>query len=114
MKAGDLRERVTLQTKSTSRDSFGSQRETWSDFKTVWAKIEPVQGDEKFLASKQFEQITNVVTIRYLKGVNSQMRAVWKKADGTVVNFDIRNVLDVVQPNGTRNRELQMRCREQV
>lgn len=37
-----LRERVVLQLKSYTKDSYGGYTETWSDYMTCWAAINPI------------------------------------------------------------------------
>src|SRR4051812_28090568 len=41
MQAGKMRNRVTLQEKSTGRDAIGGEIVTWVDLSTVWAELDP-------------------------------------------------------------------------
>ena len=65
MRSGDLRHRVTIQSRSTSQDSFGQELTTWSDVATVWAAVVPLTGRELLAAAAINAELTHTVTIRY-------------------------------------------------
>ena len=48
MRAGRLRHRLVLQSKSEARDAYGGAIITWSTQDTVWGAIEPLSGNEYF------------------------------------------------------------------
>jgi head-tail adaptor len=43
MQAGKLREYVTLQEKSVTRDAFGGEVVTWTTVESVYAELDPWQ-----------------------------------------------------------------------
>jgi SPP1 family predicted phage head-tail adaptor len=47
MKAGSLDRRVTLQAKTSGRDDFGADTESWAPLATVWAQKLDVTGRER-------------------------------------------------------------------
>lgn len=42
MKAGRLRKRVTIETKTTAQDGYGEMVETWAASATVWGELTPL------------------------------------------------------------------------
>lgn len=72
---GEMRQRIILQDASESSDGMGGLGEsTWSDFKILWAKIEPYSAKEAYEKHELKHRVTHKVTIRYLDGVTSDMR----------------------------------------
>ncbi len=65
MRAGDLRHRVTFQSRSIAADSFGAQSAVWSDVATVSADISPLSGRELLAAQQINVEISHSITIRY-------------------------------------------------
>lgn len=69
MRAGSLRHRIKLQTKTVSRDAVGGEVITWSDVITVWAEADPWR-------------LKNQIALRRQQGES-------------VVGFRVRSTLDV-------------------
>jgi SPP1 family predicted phage head-tail adaptor len=65
MRAGVLRHRITIQSRSSGRDALGGQVPTWSDVATVWADVQPLSGRELLAAQANKSELTHTVTIRY-------------------------------------------------
>lgn len=65
MRAGDLRHRVTFQSRSAVTDTFGAQTDTWKNVTTVWADISPLSGRELMAAQAINVEISHKVEIRY-------------------------------------------------
>ena len=63
--AGALRRRITLQTRTTTQDSFGGQSTTWIDVASVWASIEPSGGRELMTAQAMNIEAPSTITIRW-------------------------------------------------
>lgn len=104
MRAGELRDRVTIQQKTTSSDSEGMVTETWHDIATVWATILPIRGREYFQAAAVQSETTTRIKMRYRVGVASGMQAVF----GTQV-FDIQSVIP-----DARRIQLELMCKEVI
>ncbi len=105
MRSGSLRHRVTLQKKTQTEGDRGGVLETWEDWKTVWAAIEPLRGDEYWSARQFSLEVTHRITIRYLAGVDSQVR----------VKFSDREFhITSIQNPGERNEALVLMCNEVV
>lgn len=76
--AGNLRERITLQTRAAGQDELGRPAGAWADSVTVWAKAEPLTGRE-FFAAGQLQSVASVrFVIRHRAGVTDSMRVVWR------------------------------------
>lgn len=103
--AGDLRERVTLQSVSTTRDIVGGLVESWATTATLWAKVEPMSARESWYRQQMNASASWKVSIRYRSGVTSKQRIVW----GTRT-FEVRGVTD---PDN-RRRYLELACDEIV
>lgn len=103
MRIGQLRHRVTIQSKTTVRDKEGFEAEVWTDVTTVWAAVEPLRGREYFAAAAVHAENTVRIRMRYRSGVTPEMRVKY----GTRL-FDIISVIDVDE----RHQELQVMVKE--
>lgn len=72
--AGILRHRITIQTPTYGQDASGGVTMTWSDVKTVWAEITPLQGREYWEAQQVNAEIQGKIRMRYFNGLNPAMR----------------------------------------
>ena len=109
---GDLRNSITLQTRSASTDSGGGFTSSFSDTRTLFAKIVPKLGNEQFEAGRIENPITHEVYTRYYSNINfkanaGRMRISWDDS-GTTRNLSVKSVIDV----GDRDRYLVFRCSE--
>ncbi len=105
--AGRLRDRITIQTKSVTRDAYGAEVVTWTTLATVWASVETLSGRE-YLATisggipqVRSERLSRVV-IRYRPDVRETMQISY----GTRT-LRIERVLEV-----ERRETLHLRCSE--
>ncbi|MEO6147020.1 MAG: phage head closure protein [Sulfuriferula sp.] len=64
-RVGDFRRLVTLQSRSTSLDTFGSQVNTWNDLAQLWADMSPLQGNALLAAQAVHTEVTSQITVRY-------------------------------------------------
>lgn len=98
--AGELRWQVQLMQPNLTQDSSGGVDPTaTSVFATVWAKIEALMGRELYAAQQRVSEVTHRLTIRYLRGVTSQMD-LWFNDPGTG-NIRVFRILDVLNPDET-------------
>ena len=103
MKAGPLRQRVTIQEKSASQNTYGEEVITWTDLATVWAAVEPLTGRE-FLEGKQITaEVSTRIRIRYRSGITPEMRVEF----GSIV-YDIHSIIHLEE----REREIHLICQE--
>ncbi len=103
MKVGMLRHRIVIQENRVSRDSFGAEISEWIQFAVVWAEVSPISGRE-YVSFKQINaEITTKITIRYLAGVTTEMRVLFKDRV-----FEIDSVINPEE----RNISLFLMCKE--
>ena len=103
MRASGLREQVTLQERTEAQGTTGEVKWTWADYKTVYAAIEPVRGEEYFAARQLQSATTTKIRIRYLADVTTKMRVVYGSR-----YFEIESVIDV----NTLRKEIHLMCKE--
>lgn len=104
MKAGKLRHKVTIQSRTLTADSYGGQTETWATFAAgVWAAVEPLTSSEQWRAQQAQASVSHRVTIRYLAGVEPTMRVLFGTRHLNIGS--IRNIEE-------RNKELELLCTE--
>jgi len=78
---GLLTERVGLQSLSTILDAAGQPIETWTTTLTVWGRVMPQRGGERFTARQIMGQAVSVFRIRYRTGLT---------VNGTRLSYDGR------------------------
>lgn len=80
MRAGLLRHRVKFQTEQPVQDTYGEEIMDWQDFDTVWAAVEDLAGNERYIdASDQvIAEATTRIRIRRRDDLDVTMRIVWK------------------------------------
>jgi len=101
MRSGRLRHRVTIQQPVPDR-SIGGE-DSWHDYATVWAAIEPLRGREYLAAQQEGAEVTGRITMRYIAGVKQTMR----------IKHGSR-IYEIVSPINPeeRNAELQLMVKE--
>lgn len=108
MRAGDLRERVTIQDKSVVQDGYGAEVISWTTVGTFWAAVEPLAGRE-FLEGRQMTaEVTTRIRIRRQDAtveIRPEMQAVYRGR-----TFEIVAVLELKE----RRREMHLMCTEAV
>ena len=102
MQAGLLRQRVTLQQRSTGEDALGQQTLVWTDVATFSAHVEQLSGRELMTANAEHAEDTARVTIRYRAGVVEKMRLLF----GATI-YDITGISDL----DGRRRMLEVMCK---
>ena len=95
MRAGRLRHRVTLQSKSESLDGFGEPARTWSNDATVYAAIEPLSGRERLTADQVRADVSHRILIRHRDNVSPANRITHSSRTFEIIsvsNFDERDI----------------------
>ena len=95
MRAGRLDRRVTIQTRTLTRNSYGEQVETWADDDTVWGERFDLRGREFFAARQVSADVTTRFRLRYRTGLTVLHRLV---CDG--VTYDIHQVSEIGRRQG--------------
>ena len=113
MRAGDLRRRVTIQTRDTTQDAYGQQVTTWTDYLTgVPADIQALSGRELLAAQAMVAEVSHQITVRYTSLLAdpikvAAMRVVYVNASVTRY-FNISAAMNVDE----RNKQIDLLCSE--
>ena len=90
-----LNDRIVIQSKTSSADSFGQPIYTWSDFAKVSANVLFTTGkrfneisQEMVLSNKEMAESVASIRIRYRLDITTQMRVVFRGN-----NYNIRAIL---------------------
>ncbi len=75
---GRLRERVTIQQSTERRNPLGETTMAWATFVERWASVQGISAREFLLTGQQQTEITHRVRLRYVDGLTSQMRILWR------------------------------------
>jgi SPP1 family predicted phage head-tail adaptor len=78
LNAGQLDQRITVQSPSASVDALGQRVETWTQVAVLWAKATPLRGREFFAAGAMQSEAAVKFTIRYRTGITGAMRVLWR------------------------------------
>jgi SPP1 family predicted phage head-tail adaptor len=79
MKAGDLRERITVLAYRETKNAMGEMVPVYDEtFAEVWASVQGVTAREFLLAGQQQTEISHRVRMRFLTGLTQRMRIVWR------------------------------------
>lgn len=76
MRAGRLRDHLTLQAHGDVKDAIGGTRKDWFEVGTVWCEVRGVSGRAFLSASAEQSEITVEILMRYRPDVKSGMRLV--------------------------------------
>ena len=105
MRAGTLRNRVTIQSQTTTLDSYGEPDDSWVSGNTVWANIEPVSGTERDIGDGLAGIVDTRITIRYDSTATPKRRLLFG-----IRIFGIESVIN----HGERNDYMTIFCKEEV
>ena len=96
---GKFKHRIVVETPNLTPDGMGGNTEVWTTFATVWAKLESKRAVSKWFAGNLEHRVTHRITLRYLPGIESNMRISY---DSRI--FQIHGILDIDE--GKRFHEL--------
>lgn len=65
IRAGILRQRITLQAPVITTGEIGGPLKTWASVATVWADINPLTGRERLQAAALKSEVSHEITIRW-------------------------------------------------
>ena len=75
---GLLRERVTIQRATESRNALGETVLNWTTFAERWAQVEGVSARESLTAGQSQIEVSHRVRLRYVDGMTQNMRIMWR------------------------------------
>jgi len=88
MEIASLNKRITIQELKLSINENGFEIEEWIDYKRVWAGVSNLHGREYFDAAAIQMENTVKFTIRYLPGIDTSMRIVFKDKNYNITSID--------------------------
>jgi len=106
MNIGSLSKRITLQSKTETRDALGGVVETWTTVATVWAKITTLRTTEAIVAMAGTGSAIHNVVVRFRSDVTGAWRIKYRDKYWAIIGPPI----DV---NKDR-RWLDIKCKETV
>ena len=109
MRAGDLRHKITIQTRTEVSDGMGGYTETWADTYGAWAAVWPIRGPERLNYMQLESQISHRIRIRYRNGITRKHRIIFHDVDGNRTF----NIKEIINPD-ERNISLELLCTEEV
>ena len=85
MRAGGLRNRVTIRTFTSSRTPSGQVIQKWEDGETIWAEVKGISGRELVAAGAEIAEATVRVWVRFRRDITAANRlkvlpAGWRNA----------------------------------
>lgn len=77
MQAGQLRDRVTVQAKTSGTDAWGAPLpEAWADYASLWSNIRFLSGTESIKAGADVSVVRASIRIRWRTDITAGMRVV--------------------------------------
>jgi len=113
VRAGNLRQRVTIQKKVVTLDDYGQESAGWvTVLADEPAQVQPMSASEFVRSNAQSMIVTHKVTMRYRNEfLNTQVMAGWRITTGSrimnivsVMNIDERNIMiEMLANEGTQD-----------
>lgn len=75
---GRLRERVTVQRATVTKNAIGESVQAWADLVERWASVEGLSGREVLQSGQQQTEVTHRVRMRYVPGMTHTDRLLWR------------------------------------
>jgi SPP1 family predicted phage head-tail adaptor len=75
---GRMRERIRIEQATENRNAIGEVVQSWEKFADRWASVDGLSSREFLLQGQQQTEISHRVRLRYLEGMHSGMRIVWR------------------------------------
>lgn len=83
-----LNKRITIQEYTEYKTDEGMYIKEWKDKATVWASIKNLHGGEFFQAQAVNSKATCKMRIRYIKGLDTNMRIKYNEKSYNIVYLD--------------------------
>lgn len=103
MNIGKLNKQVELHSLTETKNGVGEPVPSYSSYGIVWAKIEPLRGDEKESSDQVVAKVMHKITVRYNASIVETDRIVY---DSRI--FEINSILDLFE----KKRYLEIMCTE--
>lgn len=108
MRAGSLRQQLTIRTRSTANSGYGTTgTATVTDVATVWGSVEPQRSSESQASQQRGYTRDYLVRVRYSADISLSEANEIGFGSRTLEVIGLRNIDE-------RNREWEIECREHV
>ena len=104
MRAGRLRHRVNIQSRTQARNAHGEMVDAWLTTETRWAGVEPMTSRERFDSQQVQGEISHRIVMRHVPGLDSSQRIEFKGRRFEIVGPPINK--------DERNREMELMVKE--
>lgn len=90
---GQMRQRITIQRPTVTRDSVGDEIVTWVEVATTWAEVRPFVASERYLASADQEQAKGIyqVQMRWRDTISVLWRVLWRDLTLEITSVEDRD-----------------------
>jgi len=105
LQAGKMWTRVTIQQPSPTANEVGEPVLTWSTFATVWADVQPLSARETERYAETVGFMSHKVRIRYLNGLTTAMRIVYRNRVLEIGQITEHDRLDYQEIISTEKRD---------
>jgi SPP1 family predicted phage head-tail adaptor len=78
IKAGVMRERITIESPEEARNTLGEATLSWATYAIVWASVDGLSSREMLQAQQANAVASHKVRIRFLQGLSHTHRLVWR------------------------------------
>lgn len=106
MRAGQLKDRVLIQSNSGVEDALGQQTDVWTTVADRRCSIEPLNGREYFAAQGENVSVSVRVRFRYEAGLLAPAQRLYDPRTIPATIYDVESVID----HGNEHRELIAMC----
>lgn len=79
MEIGNMKHKIIIQRPTVTQNENGYDVTTFVDYKTSWAAVNNLFGDEYFIAMQSQAQNTIKFLIRYIADIDTTMRIIFKQ-----------------------------------
>ena len=95
MRSEKLDKRITFESFTDSKDSYGQEIRTWSTFASCWAGIKLNIGKEAYISSEKVKERVVDFKIRWREDLNNEMRIIYKSN-----YYDIQDIIELGREDG--------------
>ena len=82
----DMREKITFKQRSATQNEYGEEL-TWTNVTTVWASLEPLLGNEFFVAARTESKVEVKFRCHYYTGLTDEMRITHNNIDYEILSL---------------------------
>lgn len=72
------RHRVDFQSATSTPDDMGGLADSWATVYQTWAKVRPLQGNERYQAQQAHAETSIAIEMRYRPEINSSQRIIYR------------------------------------